>query len=72
MAESSSGAGPSPGLVVLIATYCSLLVIIHGAYAALGVKASVLLTKPTVACLFSRLSAFVFFAFGVTMLTLRL
>ncbi|GJI98600.1 amino acid transporter LysE [Duganella caerulea] len=55
-----------------VATYCIVLVLIHGLYAGLAARASVWLSRPGSARLLSRLSALMFFAFGVTMLTLKI
>jgi len=55
-----------------VATYCIVLVLIHGLYAGLAAKASAWLSRPGSARLLSRLSALMFFAFGVTMLTLEI
>lgn len=71
--ESEAGTVASPlRLVLAIATYCIALIAIHAVYAGLATKARVWLSQPAVARLLSRLSALVFFAFGVTMLTLKL
>ncbi|MYN19897.1 LysE family transporter [Rugamonas sp. FT107W] len=55
-----------------VATYCIVLVLIHGLYAGLAARAGVWLSRPGSARLLSRLSALMFFAFGVTMLTLTM
>lgn len=68
--ESTSSGRPLP-LPVAIATYCIVLVLIHALYAALAAKARTWLSQPTAARLLSRLSAAMFFAFGVTMLSLK-
>ncbi len=57
-------------LALAIATYCMVLVVIHGIYAGLAAKARAWLSRPGAARILSRLSALVFCAFGVTMLTL--
>lgn len=51
-----------------IATYCVVLVVIHGCYAGLAARARTWLARPRTARLLARASAAVFFAFGVTML----
>ncbi|MYM89933.1 LysE family transporter, partial [Rugamonas sp. FT82W] len=70
VAHGAGGRALWPALAV--ATYCIVLVLIHGLYAGLAARASVWLSRPSSARLLSRLSALMFFAFGVTMLTLRL
>jgi homoserine/homoserine lactone efflux protein len=72
--ESNEAAGlaPQSRLVLAIATYCLALIVIHAAYAGLAAKARVWLNHPAVGRVLSRLSALVFFAFGATMLTLKL
>lgn len=62
----------SGGQPLAAATYCIVLVLIHGLYAGLAARASAWLSRPGSARLLSRLSALMFFAFGVTMLTLKL
>ncbi len=57
-------------LALAIATYCMVLVVIHGIYAGLAAKARAWLGRPGAARILSRLSALVFCAFGVTMLAL--
>ncbi|MGW8394397.1 LysE family translocator [Pseudoduganella sp. HUAS MS19] len=59
-------------LVLAIATYCVVLIVIHGMYAGLAARARIWLSRPRTARALSRLSALVFFAFGLTMLTLKL
>lgn len=67
------GTGGQPlWLVLAVATYCLALVLIHGLYAGLAARASAWLSRPSSARLLSRLSALMFFVFGVTMLTLKL
>lgn len=67
------GAGGQPLWQVLaVATYCIVLVLIHGLYAGLAARAGVWLSRPGSARLLSRLSALMFFTFGVTMLTLKM
>jgi threonine/homoserine/homoserine lactone efflux protein len=56
-------------LALAIATYCMVLVVIHGIYAGLAAKARAWLSRPGAARILSRLSALVFCAFGVTMLS---
>jgi threonine/homoserine/homoserine lactone efflux protein len=71
--DSKAEATASPlRLVLAIATYCIALIVIHALYAGLAVKARVWLNQPAIARLLSRVSALVFLAFGVTMLTLKL
>lgn len=65
----SGTAGHPLRLLPAIATYCAVLIVIHGCYAALATRARTWLARPRTARLLSRLSAAVFFAFGVTMLT---
>jgi len=69
----ASGAAGATGhplrLIPAIATYCIVLILIHGCYAGLATRARTWLSRPRAARLLSRLSAVVFFAFGVTMLT---
>jgi threonine/homoserine/homoserine lactone efflux protein len=70
--ESKTDTMASPlRLALAIATYCIALIVVHGIYAGLAVKARVWLNQPAIARLLSRLSAAVFFAFGVMMLTLK-
>lgn len=57
-------------LALAIATYCMVLVVIHGIYAGLAAKARAWLSRPGAARILSRVSALVFCAFGVTMLAL--
>lgn len=59
-------------LLLAIATYCLVLIVIHALYAGLAARARSWLSQPRTARALSRLSALVFFAFGVTMLTLKL
>lgn len=69
----AKGAGGQPlWLVLAVATYCVVLVLVHGLYAGLAARASAWLSRPGSARLLSRLSALMFFVFGVTMLTLEL
>lgn len=71
--ESGEDAGVSPlRLVLAIATYCLALILVHAVYAGLAARARAWLNQPAVARVLSRLSALVFFGFGVTMLTLKL
>ena len=73
MVEGNAGAvAPPLRLSLAITTYCIALIVIHAVYAGLAVKARVWLNQPSVASMLSRLSALVFFAFGVTMLTMKL
>lgn len=58
-------------VALAIATYCMVLVVIHGIYAGLAAKARAWLSRPSAARTLSRLSALVFCAFGVAMLTLE-
>lgn len=58
-------------LALAIATYCALLIAIHGVYAGLAVRARIWLRQPRSARVLSRLSALVFCAFGLTMLALK-
>lgn len=60
------------GTVPAIATYCVALVAIHGMYAGLAARARTWLSQPRTARMLSRLSALVFCAFGLTMLTLKI
>lgn len=62
---------PPLRLALAIGTYCVALIVVHGVYAGLAVTARDWLNQPAVARLLSRLSALVFFAFGVMMLTLK-
>ncbi|GGB93736.1 hypothetical protein GM672_23315 [Massilia buxea] len=64
-------AGRPLALGVAIATYCVVLVVIHAVYAALAARARNWLSQPRAARLLSRISAAVFFAFGIMMLTLK-
>lgn len=71
--DGNAGAvAPPLRLALAIATYCIALIVIHAVYAGLAVKAQFWLNQPSVASMLSRLSALVFFAFGVTMLTMKL
>ncbi|MEC5163940.1 MULTISPECIES: LysE family translocator [unclassified Janthinobacterium] len=70
LAEGKAGQ-PLP-LVAAVATYCIVLILVHGLYAGLAARARTWLSQPGAARLLSRLSALMFFAFGVTMLTLKL
>jgi homoserine/homoserine lactone efflux protein len=73
LAEGKGGpAGQPLPLVAAVATYCVVLILVHGLYAGLAAKARTWLSQPRAARLLSRLSAIMFFAFGVTMLTLKL
>jgi threonine/homoserine/homoserine lactone efflux protein len=63
----SGTAGHPLRLVAAIATYCAVLIVIHGCYAGLATRARTWLVRPRTARLLSRLSAAVFFAFGVTL-----
>jgi threonine/homoserine/homoserine lactone efflux protein len=66
----ASGATGQPlRLLTAIATYCAVLIVIHGCYAGLAARATTWLARPRRARLLSRLSAVVFFAFGAAMLT---
>lgn len=58
-------------LALAIATYCVVLIGIHGLYAGLAARAGPWLRQPRSARALSRLSALVFCAFGLTMLTLE-
>lgn len=60
------------GAGLAVATYCIVLVLIHGLYAGLAARAGAWLGRPGSAHLLSRLSALMFFGFGVTMLTLKI
>jgi len=70
--EQAGSISPIKQLVVAIATYCIALILVHALYAGLAAKARVWLSKPNASRLLSRISALVFLAFGVTMLTLKL
>jgi homoserine/homoserine lactone efflux protein len=59
-------------LALAIATYCLVLIAIHGLYAGLAASARSWLSQPGSARMLSRLSALVFCAFGVTMLALKI
>lgn len=59
-------------LELAIATYCLVLIAIHGVYAGLAARARTWLSRPRSARILSRLSALVFCAFGLTMLTAKL
>ena len=70
----ANGAGPAQQQVPLalaIATYCMALIAIHGLYAGLAASARTWLSRPGSVRALSRLSALVFCAFGVTMLSLK-
>jgi threonine/homoserine/homoserine lactone efflux protein len=56
-------------LALAIATYCMVLIAIHGLYAGLAASARTWLSQPGSMRTLSRLSALVFCAFGVMMLT---
>ncbi|MYM97058.1 LysE family translocator [Duganella vulcania] len=60
------------GAGLAVATYCIVLVLIHGLYAGLAARAGAWLSRPGSARLLSRLSALMFFGFGITMLTLKI
>lgn len=72
--QAAHGAGEASAqplrLVWAVATYCMVLIVIHGLYAGLAARAGTWLSQPGTARLLSRLSAMMFFAFGVTMLTM--
>lgn len=73
LAHSAANTAEQPmSLVVAVATYCIVLILIHGLYAGLAARARTWLSQPSSARLLSRLSAIMFFAFGVTMLGLKL
>jgi len=59
-------------LALAIATYCLVLLLVHGVYAGLAARARWWLSRPSAARVLSRLSACVFCAFGVTMLALEI
>ena len=58
-------------LALAIATYCMVLIAIHGLYAGLAARAAAWLRRPRCARVLSRLSALVFCAFGLAMLALK-
>lgn len=60
------------GTAAAIATYCVALLVIHGLYAGLAARARSWLSQPRTARGLSRLSALMFFAFGLTMLAMKL
>lgn len=72
--QAAHGAGEASAqplrLAWAVATYCMVLIVIHGLYAGLAARAGTWLSQPGTARLLSRLSAMMFFAFGVTMLTM--
>ena len=74
--QAAQGAGSAAGqplrLVLAVATYCLVLILIHALYAGLAARAGTWLSQPGTARLLSRLSALMFCAFGVTMVTLTL
>ncbi|KRB83633.1 LysE family translocator [Duganella sp. Root198D2] len=59
-------------VALAIATYCMVLLVIHGIYAGLASKARAWLSRRSAARTMSRLSALVFCAFGATMLSLQI
>jgi homoserine/homoserine lactone efflux protein len=72
--QAAQGAGAAASqplwLVLAVATYCLVLMLIHALYAGLAAGAATWLSQPGTARRLSRLSALMFFVFGVTMLTL--
>lgn len=69
VAQAQGGSAPVLMRVAAgIATYCLTLMVVHGAYAALAVRARRWLARPSVALLLSRASAVVYLAFGAAML----
>lgn len=58
-------------LALAIATYCLVLIAIHALYAGLAARARTWLCQPRSARMLSRLSALVFCAFGLAMLSLK-
>jgi threonine/homoserine/homoserine lactone efflux protein len=71
-ASANDKAGQQVQLALAIAIYCIVLILIHALYAGLAARARTWLSQPSIARLLSRLSAIVFFAFGATMLTLKI
>jgi len=68
----ASGAAPQQvPLALAVATYCMVLIAIHGLYAGLAARARIWLRQPRSARMLSRLSTLVFCAFGLAMLTLK-
>jgi threonine/homoserine/homoserine lactone efflux protein len=72
VAGAAGSAAQQLPLALAIATYCMVLIAIHGLYAGLAASARTWLSQPGSARMLSRLSAIMFCAFGVTMLALKI
>ncbi|GGY61641.1 LysE family translocator [Pseudoduganella albidiflava] len=64
----ANAAGQPVWHALAIATYCAVLILVHGLYAGLAARARTWLSQPGTARVLSRLSAVMFLAFGVAML----
>ncbi len=72
VAGAAGSAAQQLPLALAVATYCLVLIAIHGLYAGLAASARSWLSQPGSARMLSRLSALMFCAFGVTMLALKI